>query len=139
MADDVKDLLDKISEYRVVDLKRELEKRKLSKYGTKKELFDRLKNVSLFPLRLTVLNAQLTIFVYLNIKKRFYYLYQIIFLISKYVQIFHNMISKLVVSRCVYRHGLKINQYNYFKYIVNFTTESQVRDFRSSEHRGGIK
>ena len=47
MADEAKELLEKIHEYRVVDLRKELDKRKLSRYGSKKELLERLKNVSI--------------------------------------------------------------------------------------------
>ena len=46
MAEDAKELFKNLNELRVVDLKKELEKRSLSKSGSKKDLIDRLKAVS---------------------------------------------------------------------------------------------
>ena len=45
MSEEARLLLETLSDLRVVDLKRELEKRKLSKSGSKKELCERLRNV----------------------------------------------------------------------------------------------
>lgn len=46
MSEEARLLLETLSDLRVVDLKRELEKRKLSKSGSKKELCERLRSVS---------------------------------------------------------------------------------------------
>ena len=45
MADQARELLEKINDFKVTDLRKELSKRNLSKYGVKKELVERLKNV----------------------------------------------------------------------------------------------